>query len=223
MMTKLSAEWQVLVAKTNALSLRERAIIAVAASVLLLGIFDQLMMRPWLHERTSLTARQQTLSAENAKNVEAISSLEKRLANDPNQALKDEIAKLQQRRQQLDLAIARFTDGMIAPERMPALLGHLLSERSGLKVESIRTLPAQKILTADKNNPNAPSIYRHDLKLHLQGSFTQVQTYLRSIEALPSRMVWDEMSFSVAKYPHGELTLALHTLSAREELIRVSP
>ena len=223
MMKKLSANWQTLAAKAETISLRERVIIAVAVSVLLLGLADQLVLRPWMHERANLANRQQTLAKENAEAGDAISDLEQKLSHDPNRALKEQIAKLQNQHQQVDLAISKFTEGMIAPDRMPALLGHLLSERSGLKVESVKTLPAQKILTSDKNNPDAPSIYRHDMELHLQGSFSQVQKYLRSIEALPSRMVWDEMTFTVAKYPRGELTLSLHTLSTREELIRVSP
>ena len=41
------AKWQQLEEKANALSVRERLIVAVATGVLLLGVFDQLLLRPW--------------------------------------------------------------------------------------------------------------------------------------------------------------------------------
>ena len=98
----------------------------------------------------------------------------------------------------------------------------LLSERSGLSVQSIKTMPAEQVLSADKNDASAPAIYRHDMELRLEGGFAQAQNYLRSIEQLPSRVIWDELTFEVEKYPKGQLRLAVHTLSTREEFIRVS-
>ena len=222
MMNLLRAKWQLFADKVNGLSARERLILGGAVAVLLLGIFDQLLLRPWLQERTDLAQKKVVLQRENATAGNAITELEKQLANDPNQILRDKIAALNLRHQQVDGDIAKITDGMIAPEKMPRLLGQLLSERSGLKVQSIKTLPAEMILSADKNNPHAPAIYRHNLQLRLKGTFAQVQAYLQSVEALPERMVWDHMTFSVAQYPGGELELALHTLSAQEELIRVA-
>lgn len=221
MTTNLSAKWAQLRDKTNALSVRERVIIAGAVAVLLLGIFDQLLLRPWLQERDKLQLQEQQLNAASADLSQQFSTLEAQLANDPNQRLRDGIVQLEMRHQQLDADIAKITDGMIAPELMPSLLGELLSERSGLRVHSIKSSPARQLLSADKDNRSAPAIYRHDLELRLEGSFEQVQRYLQSIEALPQTLVWDELTFSVERYPRGELLLAVHTLSAREELIRV--
>lgn len=223
MQKMLSAKWIELRDKANALSVRERAIIAGATAVLLLGVFDQILLRPWLQERAVLTQQEQKIKLESEQLLAQISTLEQQLANDPNKILKENIAQLNERHQQVDVEIGKITDGMIAPELMPSLLGELLSERSGLKVQSIKTIPAQQLLTADKNNHAAPAIYRHNLELRLQGTFDQVQRYLQSIEALPQKLVWDELSFAVEKYPRGELLLAVHTLSAREELIRVRP
>ena len=221
MMTQLNAKWIQLRDKANALSVRERVIIAGAVAVLLLGVFDQLLLRPWLQERATLDQTEQQLKIATDELSQRLTALETDLANDPNRKLKDSIAQLEARHRQVDVEIAKITDGMIAPELMPSLLGELLSERSGLRVQSIKSSPASQLLSADKEKRNAPAIYRHDLELRLQGSFAQVQDYLRSIEALPQKLVWDELSFAVEHYPKGELVLAVHTLSAREELIRV--
>lgn len=223
MMKPLRANWEQLQEKTNALSVRERAIIGGAVAVLLLGIFDQLLLRPWLQERESITQQQQKVRASSEQLGLQLTELEAQLANDPNRVLQDKIAQLLERHRRLDGDIARITDGMIAPEKMPALLGELLSERSGLKVQSIKTFPARQLLTAEQGSDEAPAIYRHDLELRLQGSFGQVQRYLESIESLQETLVWDVLDFTMEQYPRGELLLAVHTLSAREELIRVGP
>lgn len=217
----LSAKWRQLEIRANGLSVRERMIVAGAVAVLLLGAFDQLLLRPWLQARGKLEQQQQTLAAAAEKANEQIAALERRLAADPNQLLREKINELNARHAAVDADIAHITDGMIAPERMAPLLGELLSERSGLSVQSIRALPAQPVLSANAADRQAPAMYRHDLELRLQGSFAQAFQYLQSIEQLPSRMIWDALIFEVERYPQGQLTLAVHTLSTQEELIRV--
>lgn len=218
-----SAKWRQLEEKVNALSVRERLIVAGAAAVLLLGLCDQLLLRPWMTERAELTNKLQQLSTESQQASQNIAELEQQLANDPNQKLRDGISELQQRHSTVDADIGQITAGMIAPELMPQLLGDLLSERSGLRVQSVKTLPAEPVLSANKEDARAPAIYRHVLELRLEGSFPDVQKYLDSIEQLPSKVIWDELAFEVETYPKGQLRLAVHTLSTREELIRVSP
>lgn len=217
------SKWIQLEEKANALSVRERLIVAVALGVLLLGVFDQLLLRPWMAERAELDKTTDVLQQTAQQAQQDITALEQQLANDPNRALREKIAELNQQHGAVDVSIARITDGLISPEMMPQVLGELLSERSGLSVQSIKTLPAQQVLSANKEDNKAPAIYRHDLELRLEGGFTQVQNYLQSIEQMPSRVIWDALQFEVEKYPKGQLRLVVHTLSTREELIRVSP
>ncbi len=222
MSSNLGARWQQLETRAHSISVRERMIIAGAVAVLLLGLFDQLLLRPWLTERAELEKKQQALTQTIAQANENIAALEKQLSYDPNQLLREKMAELNQRHAAVDADIAKITDGMIAPELMPQLLGELLSERSGLKVQSIKTTPAQPVLSANKDDRQAPAIYRHDLEMRLEGTFFQVQSYLESIEQLPQRMIWDGLAFEIEKHPKGQLRLAVHTLSTREELVRVA-
>lgn len=222
MNSNFSVKWRELETKAHTISVRERLIIAGAVAVLLLGVFDQLLLRPWLTERAELETKRQALAHSTEQANQNIAALERQLANDPNKVLREKMAGLNQRHAAVDADIALITDGMIAPELMPQLLGELLSERSGLKVQSIKTRPAQPVLSANKDDKRAPAIFRHDLEMRLEGSFFQVQNYLQSIEQLPSRMIWDDLTFEVEKHPNGQLQLAVHTLSTREELIRVA-
>ena len=122
----------------------------------------------------------------------------------------------------LDGQISAITDGMIAPQEMPVILGELLSERFGLKVQSVQSRAAQRLMVADKNQHNAAAIFRHDLELTLSGSFFQVRDYLAAVEELPSKLLWDQLEYVVEEYPKGSLTLQVHTLSSQEALLRVA-
>lgn len=223
MMTPLLTRWNELEEKFNALSVRERLMVAGAVAVLLLGLFDQLLLRPWMAERKNLETVESRLQQKTADLSQQLTVLEADLANDPNKVLQTTIKQLQARHQQVDADIEKITEGMIAPEAMAYLLGDLLGEKSGLRVQSMKSSPAKQVLSAEMDNKaEAPAIYRHDLALHLRGSFDQVQTYLESIESMSKTLVWDGLEFDMQQYPKGELKLQVHTLSAREVLIRVA-
>ena len=145
MNSNFSVKWRELETKAHTISVRERLIIAGAVAVLLLGVFDQLLLRPWLTERAELETKRQALAHSTEQANQNIAALERQLANDPNKVLREKMAGLNQRHAAVDADIALITDGMIAPELMPQLLGELLSERSGLKVQSIKTRPAQPV------------------------------------------------------------------------------
>lgn len=230
MMNRLQTSWTALQDKVHALAVRERVIITVTVAVLLLGLFDQILLRPWMLERNKLQQSEQQLTHSSDEVMQKLATLEAAWAHDPDQQLKDEIAQLDARHQALDADIAKITDGMVAPERMAQLLGQLLSGQSGLRVQSIKSSPAVRALAPGKKEAgpdgvvkkDSPAIYRHDLVLRLHGSYAQMQQYVHSIEALPQKLVWDELEFAVENYPQGELHIAVHTLSAKEELIRVA-
>ena len=111
---------------------------------------------------------------------------------------------------------------MISPQEMPFILGELLSERFGLKVQSVKSRAAERLMVADESQQNAAAIFRHDLELSLSGSFFQVRDYLAAVEALPSKLLWDHLEYIVEDYPKGSLTLQVHTVSSQEELLRVA-
>ena len=58
-----------------------------------------------------------------------------------------------------------------------------------------------------------PALYRHGIELTLEGSFADLVSYVRAIEALPQRVAWGGMQFRVEQYPKAVLTLKLYTLS----------
>lgn len=221
MTSPVQSKYQEIETRLHQLSLRERAIILGAVIVLLLGLFDQLLLRPWMQERETLERDKASLLSNMEQASQRIDELEAAIRANPNLVLKASIEQLQQQHHQVDQQIARFTEGLITPQEMPHLLAELLSERYGLRVESVKSKPARRLLVADEQQAQSAAIYQHDLELKLAGSFFQVRDYLAAVEALPTRLLWDHLEYVVDEYPKGSLWLQVHTLSSEEELLRV--
>ncbi|AUM12438.1 hypothetical protein Kalk_08405 [Ketobacter alkanivorans] len=221
-MNNLRIKYQELEEKAHKLSVRERAILLGAIAVLLLGVFDQILLRPWLHEREQIdkdkTALLNSMEASNRR----IDVLQAAINDNPNIVLKKSISNLNDMHSELDEQIGKITDGMISPQDMPFVLGEMLSERHGLKVQSVKSRAAQRLMVADEHKVNAAAIYRHDLEIKMSGTFFQMRDYLAAVEALPSKLLWDNLEYVVEEYPKGSLILQVHTLSSKEELLRVS-
>lgn len=222
MMKQLQIKFHELTEKLHQLSYRERIIITGAVMVVMLGVFDQLVFSKNLAAREKLSKDKTHLQDSMSKSIERIDELEAVIKNDPNRVLKEKIAALKDSHMELDGEIAEITDGMIAPEKMPFVLGELLSEKTGLKVVSIKSDAGKRLIVADENQAESAALYRHDLEIRLRGSFFQMMDYLSAIESLPSKLLWDDLEYVVDRYPKGSLVLRVHTLSAQEALIRVS-
>lgn len=222
MTNNLRIKYQELEAKAHKLSVRERAILLGAMAVLLLGLFDQLLLRPWLQEREQIEKDKSVLLSSMEASNRRIDELQVAINDNPNIVLKKSIDSLHQMHSTLDGQIAEITDGMISPQEMPFVLGEMLSERYGLKVQSVKSRAAQRLMVADESQQNAAAIYRHDLEIKMKGSFFQMKEYLAAVEALPSKLLWDHLEYVVDEYPKGSLSLQVHTLSSQEELLRVA-
>ncbi|MGC1511236.1 hypothetical protein [Ketobacter sp.] len=220
-MTILRSKYQQLEDKLHALSVRERVILAVAVGILILGLFDQLLLRGLMAERVQIESEKADVLQNLQVANNTIEALEKTIANNPNLSLQQAIGKLQVSEQRIDDQINSITTGMIEPSQMAYVLGELLSDESGLKILSIHSSAAHRLMVADEQQQQSAAIYRHELELKMEGSFFQMKKYLRALEALPERVVVDELEYKVNQHPDGALVLNVHTLSPHEELIRV--
>jgi len=220
-MTILRSKYQQLEDKLHALSVRERVILAVAVGILILGLFDQLLLRGLMAERVQIESEKADVLQNLQVANNTIEALEKTIANNPNLSLQQAIGKLQVSEQRIDDQINSITTGMIEPSQMAYVLGELLSDESGLKILSIHSSAARRLMVADEQQQQSAAIYRHELELKMEGSFFQMKKYLRALEALPERVVVDELEYKVNQHPDGALVLNVHTLSPHEELIRV--
>ena len=139
-MKQLKNTWNKLSAKLDAMTLRERALVFVAATGLILFLLYTMAVEP-------LLARQAALLAQIQQQQNQVSGIDTEIAAraqgfvvDPDAEAR---AQLQQARAEIDSIGAKLVavqKGLVAPEKIAPLLEHLL-QGGKLKLVSLRTLP----------------------------------------------------------------------------------
>lgn len=209
----------------DALSLRERLMIFGAGAAAIVFVFYFMSLNPLLAKRAALEASiAQKQSLLNATNQEiALTMLAH--ATDPDQEARTRLQALQAETAALAQALREKQHGLVAPERMLTLLEHLLRRHAGLRVVSLKTLPASAVgvRQADSGNGDAatkapatapaPLLHQHGVEVVLQGSYADLVQYMQALQAMPTRVFWGAAHLDSASYPGATLTLTLHTLS----------
>ena len=206
--------------KIDALSSRERVIVAVTIVAVIFGVYDQLVLNPFLKKKEKLQQQMASMVPEVERIGESIESLIKRQEMDPNIKLREKIGQKKIKIRDLDEVIRSETRRLIDPERMPQILGYLLSRQSALNIESVKSVSGEPIYF-DKEKKEESGLFQHDLNISLEGTYYQVQGYLKHIENMAEQIYWDDMEFEVKAYPVGRLNLNVHTLSTSQDLIGV--
>lgn len=206
--------------KVDALSPRERVIIAVTTVAIIFGIYNHFSLDPFLEKRKFLQQKIADITPEIEVMQGSIDSLIKRQASDPNIPLRKSIEYKNEKLKELDETIKNETKRLIDPQKMPKILGYLLSRQSALQINSVKSSSGEPIyLDAEKKKPSG--LFKHDLTMSLEGTYHQVQNYLENVEEMAEQVYWDDMTFEAKQYPVGVLVLNVHTLSTSKELIGV--
>ncbi len=197
----------------DARPVRERALIALAASAVVFMAADALWLTPaWKHWSASRTAWRA------AQAQQASLQQELQRAQDQGQAdevqLRQQLASVRQTLREGDEALRRHEASLIGPDRMVPLLEQLLAGHRQLRVRSLLSLAKVDVLAdAAGTPPVAPALYRHGVELVAEGRYSDLLAYVQSLEALPQRLRWGDLQFRVEQHPRCVLTLRVYTLS----------
>ncbi|WP_425254298.1 type II secretion system protein GspM [Janthinobacterium sp. NFX145] len=206
----------------DALSLRERLMVFGAGAAAVLFVFYFMSFNPLLAKRAALEAsiaQKQSLLTATDKEIE-LTMLSH--ATDPDQEARARLVALQAETASLAQALRQKQHGLVAPERMVTLLEHLLRQHAGLRVVSLKTLPASAVGARQTDAANgdaaakaapAPLLHQHGVEVVLQGSYADMVQYMQALQAMPTRVFWGAAHLDAASYPNATLTLTLHTLS----------
>ncbi|MBC7982329.1 MAG: type II secretion system protein M [Candidatus Obscuribacterales bacterium] len=211
-MTNLSARF-------NAMSLRERGLIAAAVLVVLVMIWDGALMRP-------LDRKKQALSQELATVQKSMATLTAALTGesggDPlslgllqQQALKESVAAA-------DAQLQTVAAGLIPPPRMVQALRDVLAVQSGLRLVSLKNLPARSLAQSlDATQTASGGPYVHPIEMTIEGDYLTLLKYFQSIEALDWRFYWQSLELIKIDYPMNRVRVQLNSLSMDREWLGV--
>lgn len=218
--------WDQLVAKIDAMSLRERALIFSAIAFALVAMIDTFFLNPLLQQQKRLSS-QVVQQQEKMKDIQGqLASLLQAKKADKDAPQRARIQELRERIAQGDAFLRETQDKLVAPERMAQLLEQVLVRSGQLQLIALETLPVSNFIEeANKNTPSQPStgkqIFKHGVKITVRGSYSDLTNYLLMLEKLPAQMFWGAAKLDVVKYPQAELTLTLYTLSLDKTWLQV--
>ncbi|OEZ82505.1 general secretion pathway, M protein [Janthinobacterium sp. HH106] len=207
----------------DALSRRERLMLFGAGVAALLFVFYFLFFNPLFAKRAALhanIAQKQNQKAAIAKEIELTMLAH---AVDPDQNARARLAALLAEGARMKDQLRQKQHGLVAPERMVALLEQLLRRHAGLRVVALKTLSGGGVGAspaaaasgdgAAKASAPAPLLHRHGVEVVLQGSYADMLQYMQALQAMQTRVFWGQARLEAETYPQATLTLTLYTLS----------
>ena len=213
-------------ARIDALSLRERALVCLAACALLAFLGHALVLAPMEAAQEALRAQIAQQRSGMAAIDEAITGRVQAFQHDPDAQARTRLNALRQEMGQLGDQLLAIEHGLVPPERMGPLIDGILRANGRLKLVSMRTLPVEPLAGPGTSAPApapaaAPLLYRHGIEVTVRGNYLDMVDYMSALDAMPTRMFWGRAQLDVEEYPAARLTLTLHTLSLDRQWMKL--
>lgn len=225
--------WRLFARRVDAMSLRERIMMLLAASALAYSVLDTFVVSPPL-ARIRFTEQEVKQRQTDVRSMaEHLRTMTQARAKDPDEANRRKLKEVSERLALVDRELEEQSRVLIAPERMRGILQHVLASRAGLQLVELKTLPqvalglspgiAKMPSGGPPNADVAPQavLYKHGFELTLRGGYLDLLGYLRGLEAMPERLYWDKLQLSVGKHPVATMTLTIYTVSMDKGWLQV--
>ena len=213
----MKLDWKSLVARVDDMSLRERAMLFGALSLVVLFLAYVALIDPGLRRQKSLIdrlGRDQHQIAEVRGQLEQLVRSGGAAPRHPDQVAVDALAA---KIAEIDATLAARQSGLVAPERLPALLKDILARTKAVELDSLRVLPGVPV----KAGTGDTGLYRHGVEVTVKGFYLDLLRYLEELEKRSSVILWGGVELQVEKYPEVRLRMVIQTLSRNASLLSI--
>ena len=214
----LQNQFKGLTDRIDAMSLRERALIFITILVALYFIAVNVMFGPINLEKDRLQ-KQVNQKREEIRMLEMqVQSLVAGNEQEPGSDKRRKIATLQENLKNMDASLVKVTSGLVPPKEMARLVEQMLLKNRGLQVMKMESLPAAPLIETSGASGKAAegTVYKHGMRIELKGGYLDILRYLKSLEALPWKVFWGQVTLKTEKYPDSSVNLLIYTLSTHE-------
>ncbi|WP_028116105.1 type II secretion system protein GspM [Ferrimonas senticii] len=210
----MKQQWQQLCARFQALSQRERGLIASSVLVALLLLGFTYVVEPSLNASADTERQRQAVAQDITQMQQQLQLLDGQLQQDPNAPLQQQSQQLAQQLAQLQQGLDNQLVDLVLPEQMAASLAQLLGQAQGVRLIKLQINDSESL------SPQG-GLYRHGVELELEGRFFDLQRALVRMEQMQRQFYWRQFSYRVTEFPLARLRLQLDTLGTEQEPIRV--
>jgi len=208
-----------MLARFDALSLRERALVAGACLIGMVLLWFAAVLDP-------ATVRQRSLSAELSTLQQSIQlttqTIQETADTDPTLIAQREETRLKAQLADINTQLAAKSAGLIPPERMVQVIHDVLSRQHGVTLVSLHNSPVTTLVpeTAD-HAAQSGGPYVHPVEIVVEGTYLDVLAYLHALESLEWRFYWRLLELESTAYPRNRVRIELSTLSLDKDWIGV--
>lgn len=204
-------------ARFDALSMRERALVAGASVIGMALLWLAVVFDP-------MSVKQRALSAELTTLQQSIQlttlSIQETADADPTLLAQREETKLKAQLAEINTQLAAKSAGLIPPERMVQVIHDVLSRQHGVRLVSLHNSPVTTLVpTAQGAQSGGP--YVHPVEIVVEGTYLDVLAYLHALESLDWRFYWRLLELESTAYPRNRVRIELSTLSLDKDWIGV--
>lgn len=220
---ELMMRWRRVRRAFDARLMTERRLLIVAAACVIWFLLDAVWVTPAYQQLNKATKRRSEAQASFQSLTSQKTQLDQAIALQKQDAQKELLLvreRLLKGQQELDRA-----QSQMAPARdMRQMLEAILARHGQLKLRSMKTLPPTEVRLGAPGGASAgASLYSHGLELVVEGSFHELLAWLRSVETMPRRLIWQSMTLSSDEQSRLTLTLWVQTLSPDKEPLEIAP
>lgn len=225
----MQKQWFVLSEKFSKLTSREQYIILLSGVIIFFLLFNSLVFDNNQTKTDRVNRSLSQLKSKSSKLTLELAKAQVQVAKNPNDELQQSIDLYQKKLKSMDTQLYSLTNELISPQEMRKALQNLLNI-TNVEIVSFESLPAEALLaqsasstSKDKAQENKEQIdlYRHSIRITLEGDFFQLRDYLKNVESMPWSFYWHEFDYSVNEYPKAQLNIEMYSLSTKKEFIGV--
>lgn len=208
---------QALAVRVDAMSLRERALIFITVLVALYFVATNMLFAPVNSEKDRLQ-NQVNLKRNETRVLELqIQNLVADGDRHPEAGKRKKLTELQENLKAMDAELSRVTAGLVPPKEMARLLEQMLLKNRGLRLMKMESQPPTPLLEGGATA--GAMVYKHGMRVELQGGYLDILRYLKSLEGLPWKVFWGQVTLQSEKHPVSNVNLLIYTLSTHEAWI----
>lgn len=207
--------------KFDALSPRERFLFGIAILVVISLAWWHFYAEPVLLETKIMAEENNRINAEVNQTRAAIRDIRNTIAVGVNKGKEVQLGQLEKALAAVEDRLRLKTIELIDPEKMFHLMTQLIYKESKLKLQSLKRREVKPAITLPEEQQDDAGIYRHVLEVKFSGKFVDILQYMRSLEALDWKLIWDEIEIVSNDYPLITVKVVISTLSTRKEWVGV--
>lgn len=229
--------WHVFEQRLNERTARERAILCLAAVVLIYTLADATVFGTNYTRLQNANRNTVRLQQEYRQQQQQSQALQLMLQADPNTPFRQRQKQLQEQLEQGEIELGKIESTLIQPQQAVSLLRDIIKAHPGARISGLKLLSPKPIrdphggeaaavatqATAAGAAPAEAAIllWRHDIEVQLEGGYLDILAYVEALERQPWRFTWPQLKIETTAPGRAKATLVLGSYSRTNTLVKL--